>query len=624
MFLLLTLVSAAVIVNQIAVDYTTNPFARSANDGFGISEVKLYKEPAIFIDENGPVLASLSPARIYNIARYIERPELIKYCEDTKKYNIESPVTELSLNSLYIKALFKKYHNVTQGLSVTVSCRDYFTEEQRETVSKIFSDLGHNVKVIPDSLAACIWCAGIDDGDRNHVILSLRGRQGMVVSYKTKKEGNKLTVTKTSESQVEAIADDILEEKVAEYIIRTLRKDEYSGPTAEAMKSTAFLPYESGVDKENYIDIRNAVNEFIYKMESGFREMKILQIDIRSKADDTTTGCLIEKIVNIEDFGVNLGVSGLPEFEEDVVKHLISRIDRNCGFKKESEQIIVDGLREAHSPRLVLEDDRIIKKEPTMSPELFAIEHELRLKKEMKQLKMNFSEVKKGLEGILDTEIKPLDELLKGDVDKLDSAIRVDRMYQSLKEMSKQRVASGMIRDGLLKRMGEVVAKAKDLLMEEWEGEEKADLEKYYNETVEWCEKNKEKDEALKEMPKRLFMLEARVNMIRKQQKAAVSAKDVKDMKNEEDVKDVKDEEDMKDVKDEEDVKDMRDVKNVKNMKNKEDMKNEEDKENSTLEEILDAETKENPVNKEAKILSDEEQVERVTRKKILDSHEVL
>jgi len=526
MLLFLTLVSAATrsLINQIAIEYKRNPIARSASNGYDVSEMKSYKEPAFFLSEGSVVLGQISPNSIYNLHSFMEGTEGISTCPSIKTVgkesafnsnslsipNLESPVSRASLSSLYVRALFKKYHNVTDGVAITVSGRDYYTQEQVNALARVFSTLGHRVRVIPESLAACTQLAAMVEKERSYGFLNLRGSQGVLTAYKVKKDDKKTTITRTHQSNVSAMPDEALEKLAASHVISQLRDKGADG--------VDFLPYENSEGREHYVDIQRVVDRFIEAVGQNLGELKILQVDIRSKKDDSVVGGLIEKTIDVDGFRktIDLAIPELPDLEEGTVMVLLSRIGRPGPYPRETRELILDGLVASQSSSIVFEDDRVADRVIDVPYEMMGIDKELELRRTAQDLARNFSEVRKTLVHVLDSEVEPLEVMLGEDLSKVSNLFKVEKAYEELRMLSNRRIANAVLKEGYIKGLESSLADAKEVVKEKGVEEGLRDgLVSYCDETEKWLEKNKERDDALGEIQRRTFMVGAHVKLIR-------------------------------------------------------------------------------------------------------------
>ncbi|ELA41555.1 uncharacterized protein VICG_01419 [Vittaforma corneae ATCC 50505] len=537
MFLFVLLVQAATFINQVAVEYKKTPLTRSAYNLFGITTLKAHGHVS-FCTRDGDVMLSEihSPSKVHNIHLFIEdrgileNSSFVKQNSRTKEFfieNLDAPVDRITLSSLYFRRILEKeYPSIKSSpVSLVVSGRDYYTPEQSMDLATVFSSISSDVKVIPESLAACIKysCEMSDNTEEKHFYLNLRGSKPVCSLYSIKKEEGKTTIMYEEPKDLEnfeCIADYEIEAEVAKYVISNIKSD-------DTWRNVAFLPFENGTDKSHYADVQQNVSDFIKNMSDGFDTLNILQILIRKISDDSLDGSIIEKSLDIEKFKCNfnsMGCSKMPtSIPEGYKKYLISDIKRTdaCfeGFFEVPYDRVLDGLLQAHSPAFVLSDPRVVVKGHATSVALDKIEGELSLRRTvLKDIVQNFSELRKTLTYVEEAEVEPILSLFKEDLANLHILKEIKKAYEGLQSLSIKRIANAVLKDSYLQELRNRISEAKDLeknFPEDVPVSFRENLASYCAETENWINANESKDDALSEIQRRSSMLSAHIKLIR-------------------------------------------------------------------------------------------------------------
>lgn len=560
MLLFVPFVQTATFINQVAVEYKKTPLTRSANSGFGITTLKAHSHPSFCIKDGDIILSEInSPSKVHNIHLFIEDRDIlasssfVKQSSKKKEYfieNLEAPVDCITLASLYFRRILEKeYPSIKNSLvSLAVSGRDYYTPEQSMDLAAVFSSINCDVKVIPESLAACIKysCEMPDNAEEKHFYLNLRGSKPASSLYTIKKEDGRTTIVYEELRDAEGpkcIPDDQVESEAAQYVISNIKSD-------DNWKNVAFLPFENCTGKTHYADVQKNVADFVKNMSDGFDTLNILQIHVRKISDDSLDGSIIEKSIDIDTFRriFSMECSTISAVPEGYKKHLISDIKRTdaCldGFIEVPYDRILDGLLLAHSSAFVLNDPRIITKGHDVSASLYRIESELQVRRRvLKDIVPNFSELRKTLTHVEEADVEPILGLFKEDLGALHTLKKIEKAYEGLRSLSIRRIANAALKDSYLQELRSRISEAKDLetnFPESVQVSFKENLAGYCAETESWIDANESKDDVLSEIQKRSSMLLAHIKLIRSTAKRMEEEKVKQSEQQSEDTKDGK------------------------------------------------------------------------------------
>ncbi|KAM0680154.1 hypothetical protein GINT2_001537 [Glugoides intestinalis] len=545
LFSFLNLVQASIVYNQLALLVDETPITRASLNGMYVTETTIQKKTSFWVKEGEVNLEILSnPFWAEGVYTFLDNNSIFQKASFLRKdgekfyqHGLETPVTPLSLSSLYFRELLlAKYKLDQKHVSINVSSRDYYTPEQSKDLATIFSSLLNTVKTIPESLAACIKNTEMiaDEKEEKHLYVNFRGTAISASLYTIKRQGDKITI-KAEELKSKIVtnlrSDEELKRELAQFIILSVKDRE----------NVVFLPYErpeenrkdeEGERKYQYVDIKEKVSDIIKKLnenDSSVKKCNILELLVfetnekdMHKKDDNRSGSILEKDVDLEAFRNFLNEKGELELNldlpSDVKMFFISDFNRTheklAKFVRFPVKNLIDGLILAHTPKYNLEDSKIV-----FSPTISIPEETIELFDELGLQKSIFAGVlpkyennKSKFSPKLKKELQELDNLISGDLTKRNILKIIDDKWVELNSKQNEIELDNALRDDTISELQKIIKLAEDILKNLKEDDLK-DFKIYLAETIKLFDEKKETAEVY-ELIKRTNMLKAYINTV--------------------------------------------------------------------------------------------------------------
>lgn len=482
---------------------------------------------------------TLSPGLPHDFHLFLERDFRFEYSSfvvgrenNLFVQGIESPVDKITLASLFYGTLLCRHVPQTRA-SINVSCRDYFDDDQRESLIQICSNLGYRTRVIPESLASILEGAVyVGDGtSRRRYCLNFRGSQTVSSLYELKMDGSRVFASLIETKPVMMASDYDIERLVARAVADALEREGIS-----------FLPYFYNADLDCYADIQEEVMKVIDLLSSDLEEHLILEIPYYEKMTSRKVSAIIEKVIPLEALRQEVEAIYInkdcitkeyqclvEEMPQDAELHILTDVSLRGRFMKEfaliPNEFIVKGLNQAHDSRIMLLDDRICNDYRPVQPAYSSVARELELKRDAKRTYNAIPLLIGKLRNLTDDEIGTMDEYLASEPRTLKTLREMALRWSSLVRLNSEREADSILRASRVKDLDDCLVDIRGF-MESLEDSMGTDMQNALSETEVWLEKNREDMSLSKDFEARAIKLRSAKRYIEK--KLAKAAEDSK------------------------------------------------------------------------------------------------
>lgn len=442
---------------------------------------------------------------------------------------IESPVDKVTLASLFYRTLIGSKHNPQANALINVSCRDYFDEDQRETLSQVCSNLGYKTKVIPESLAATLeGSIYLPEGTTmRRCCVNFRGSQTTLSLYELRREKDQVAVKLIETKPVDMASDYEIEKLVARDVARALGKDEIS-----------FLPYFYSAELKYYADIQLEVMKIIDLLNSELEEHLILEIPYYEKESNSKVSAMIERKVALDalrrevqamylDGGCRSEqykalMESLPQDAELCMLTDVSLRGRFMnGFTLISNEFIVKGLNQAHDSRITLSDSRINSSHRPVQPAYSRVLDELEVKSTARKTYNAIPSLIGTLKNLKPDELGIMNEYLTSEPKTLKVLKEMVQKWDGLVKLNSEREADSILRASRIKDLDDCLAETRTF-MDTLEDSMGTSIEDIFSETEAWLGRNREEMSVSKEFETRSIRLRSIKRYIEKKLARAV------------------------------------------------------------------------------------------------------